>query len=226
MEAKSNPGIAAIILAAGGSSRMRPDHKLLLPIRGEAMIRHVVRAARAADLAPIVIVVGCRAKDVTAAIADLGARCLENPEWETGIASSIRRGIRALPEACSAAMILLADMPRVAESHLRRLSTAFAREKAATILVPTYRGKRGNPLLWGRRHFAALTALQGERGGRTLLSELESFAKEVPMEDDGILVDLDTPQELVKEALQSPSTRERNEKRQTGRGSSVTSLPH
>ncbi|VVM07815.1 nucleotidyltransferase family protein [Methylacidimicrobium tartarophylax] len=197
--------MAAIVLAAGGSVRMRPAHKLLLPIGGEALIRRAVRSAREAELFPIIVVVGYRGNEAAAAVADLGVICLPNPEWETGIASSIRAGIAALPDDCPGTVILLADMPRVDASHLRRLSNAFASNEEAGILIPTYRGRRGNPLIWSRRHFAALAALSGDRGGSALLVQLGPFVREVPMEDDGVLVDLDTPDEFRREVLRALS---------------------
>ncbi len=183
---------------------MRPAHKPLLPIRGEAMIRRAVQSAREAELFPIVVVVGYRGNEAAAAVADLAGICLPNPKWETGIASSIRAGIAALPDDCRGTVILLADMPRVDASHLHRLSNAFASNEEAGILIPTYRGRRGNPVVWSRRHFAALAALSGDRGGSALLAKLGLFVREVPIEDDGVLVDLDTPEEFQREVLRAP----------------------
>lgn len=200
VEAGTDAGIAALMLAAGGSRRMRPAHKLLLPIGGEAMVRRPVRAALEAGLFPIVVVTGYRGEEVAAAVADLGAACRPNPEWGTGIASSIRAGLAALPDGCPATAILLADMPRVDAGHLRRLARAFAAGGDAGILIPTYRGRRGNPWVWSRRLFAALAALVGDCGGSALAPRLGPWIREVPMPDDGVLLDLDAPEEFAREA--------------------------
>jgi molybdenum cofactor cytidylyltransferase len=194
--AAANPGVAAVVLAAGGSTRMAPIHKLLIEIDGEPMVRRVARSALEAGLAATVAVVGHEAAAVRAALAGLPLAFAENPSWREGIASSIRVGLASVPENCTGALILLADMPRVRPAHLQRLCAAFARHGAHGICVPSFGGQRGNPVLWGRAHFPALAALTGDRGGRVLFEALRRHLVEVPMDDDAVLYDVDTAQAL------------------------------
>ncbi|MGI9190354.1 MAG: nucleotidyltransferase family protein, partial [Longimicrobiaceae bacterium] len=110
-----------------------------------------------------------------------------------GIAGSLAAGVQALDSAVSAAFVCLGDMPQVGGTELRRLAAAFAAATADAVCVPTYDGRRGNPVLWGRAHFRELAALTGDVGGRTLFPALGDRVLEVPVENPGVLLDVDTP---------------------------------
>jgi len=108
------------------------------------------------------------------------------------VASSIRAGVRAIAAEVDTAVFLLGDMPLVGPRHLRPLLAAFAAEPDRGICIPTYRSKRGNPVLWSARHFPHLLALSGDQGARVLFGEFDEQIVEVEMADDGVLVDIDT----------------------------------
>ena len=182
--------IAAIVLAAGRASRMGAN-KLLVELDGEALVRHAVRAARA--IGPVTVVTGHDAKDVRAALADLDVACVHNAAYATGMASSIAAGIAACAADADGALICLGDMPRVTSAHLARLVAAFA--GPSSIVAPTCHGRRGNPVLWGRDHFAALAALAGDTGARALLAT--HAVTWIALDDPAILVDVDTPDALA-----------------------------
>jgi len=125
----------------------------------------------------------------------------ENPAFAEGMATSLRAGIAALPADVDAALVCLGDMPRVSGSDLDAIAAAFQPEGDFTIVVPTYQKKRGNPVLFARRHFAEIAALAGDVGARALIDQHADAVRFVPIDDPGITVDVDTPEML--EALRS-----------------------
>ena len=182
----------AIVLAAGRSSRMGGDHKLLADWRGKPLIAHVVDAIAAAGLPPPVVVLGTRADGVRAALSGRAAMFVVAADHDLGLAHSLRAGLAAVPAAWDAALVCLGDMPRVDPALLARIIAA-----SGDVAVPVWHGKRGNPVRWGRRHFAALLALEGDVGGKALLANLVPPPTEVAAADDAIFDDIDTPDALA-----------------------------
>jgi molybdenum cofactor cytidylyltransferase len=122
---------------------------------------------------------------------------IENPDFGDGLSASVRTGIAALPQDVDGAVFLLGDMPRVTSAHINRLLAAFNPEEGRAICVPTWRAKRGNPVLWSSRFFAEMRALEGDTGARGLLLAHAEQVCEVEMPDDGVLLDIDTPDALA-----------------------------
>ncbi len=187
--------VAAVILAAGKAARMG-DNKLLLELDGQPLVRHVVNAALASRATPVIVVTGNDADRVRGALTDLDVRFVHNAEFATGMASSLRAGIAAVGDAAGA-LVCLGDMPRVTTRHLDALIASFdAASDDGAIVVPTYERKRGNPVLWGRRHFGEIAALTGDVGARALIERASASVQWVPFADSAILVDVDTPEAL------------------------------
>lgn len=191
----ASPRVAAIILAAGQSSRMGGPNKLTMPIHGKAMVRHVAEAALASSARPVIVVTGDRAAAVEKALEPLSVTNLSNNCHKEGLSTSLRVGISGLPDDVDAALICLGDMPDIRADHLDRLIAAFDPEEGRTICVPTVGGKRGNPVLWGREWFAAIMETKGDTGARHLIGEHADAVCEVPMPDDAALKDIDTMEE-------------------------------
>lgn len=187
--------VAAVVLAAGKASRMG-DNKLLLELDGRALVRHVAMAALASRAQPVVIVTGNDADRVREALSDLDVRFVHNPEFATGMASSLKAGIAAVGDAAGA-LVCLGDMPRVTAAHLDALIASFetAHDDGA-IVVPTCERKRGNPVLWGHRHFADIATLVGDVGARALIERAGESVVWLAIDDPAILVDVDTPDAL------------------------------
>lgn len=183
----------AIVLAAGRSTRMGGPSKLVADLHGRAVVAHVVAAVAAAGLPPPIVVVGDRAEAVRTALEGHAARIVTAPDYADGLSASLRAGIAAVPADWSAALVLLGDMPRVTPATLRALAAAATGE--ATIAVPVWAGRRGNPVLWGRAHFADLSRLTGDIGGKALLAG--RAVVEIAAESDGVLIDVDTPAALA-----------------------------
>lgn len=190
------PRLGAIVLAAGRSSRMGETNKLTLPWANKPMVCHPIDAALEAGLDPVVVVTGHQAERVEALFAGRPVSIVHNPRYAEGLATSLRAGLRALPYGVDGAAILLGDMPRVTPDHLRRLAAAFAPDEGRAIIVPTRNGRWGNPLVWGRRFFEEIGTLIGDRGARSVAETWPDLVAEVAMADDGVLMDLDTPEAL------------------------------
>ena len=218
-EGPQAPRIAAILLAAGRSSRMGAANKLLTEVDGVAMAARAVEAALASRADPVVAVTGHEARRVEAAIKTAAAgrpvTIIHNPDYAAGISSSLRRGLSALKpqqadgeqvggEQVDGALICLADMPRVSATALNRLIAAFNPSEGRAICVPVWNGKRGNPVLWSRRFFPEMSKLAGDVGARHLIGEYGELVCEVVMADDAVLIDVDTPEALA--ALARPGS--------------------
>ncbi|MBI3512480.1 MAG: NTP transferase domain-containing protein [Proteobacteria bacterium] len=186
------PRIAALVLAAGQSRRMGRN-KLLLPIEGTPMVARTVDALIASVATDIVVVTGHQADPVRAALAGRSVAFVHNPDFATGLASSLKAGLAALPADADGVLVCLGDMPLVMPAHLDRLIAAFNPVEGRLICVPTYDGKRGNPVLWARQFFAEMHSLSGDVGARGLIERHAEALCEVAMTDAGVLLDVDTP---------------------------------
>ena len=182
---------AGILLAAGGSSRMgRP--KQLLPWQGEPLVRYVASKALAAGLSPVIVVTGAFHDQVSRAVADLPVTIIENQEWESGQSSSVRAGLKALPEETGAAVFLLVDQPQVTVSLLHALVSLHG-ETLAPVAAPKVGGQRANPVLFDRSTFPDLMAIRGDVGGRGLFSRYPVAWLNWP--DEKLLQDIDTEED-------------------------------
>ena len=188
--------IASIVLAAGRSSRMGPRNKLLEPINGEPMVRRAAATALASGAQPVVVVTGHEAPAVTAALRGLDVTAILNPDYADGLSTSLRAGLRALSPDIDGALILLGDMPETEVGVLRALMAAFTGTSA--ICVPVRHGRRGNPVLWGRRYFAEMMELTGDTGAKPLMARHEAKLVDVEVMTDSIFHDIDAPDDLMR----------------------------
>jgi molybdenum cofactor cytidylyltransferase len=191
------PRIAAVVLAAGQSRRMGSVNKLLSEIDGAPMVVRVAAAARASRAAPVVVVTGYRDEAVRAALADMDVGFVDNPDYAEGLSTSLAAGLAALPDDIDGAVVCLGDMPRVTAALIDRLIDAFDPAGGHAICLPTHLGKRGNPVLWAARFFAEIRAVEGDVGARHLIGEHAALVHEVECDDDGVLIDIDTPDALT-----------------------------
>jgi molybdenum cofactor cytidylyltransferase len=188
--------IAAIVLAAGRSTRMGGPNKLLAEVGGKPLARIAAEQALASRARPVVVVTGHQRELVERALAGLPVQIVHNPDFAGGLATSLKRGIASLPADADGAVICLGDMPQVSASLIDHLIAAYDPEKGALIVVPTVAGKRGNPVLWSRRFFADLTALEGDVGARHLIGRYPEALVEMPVSGDAVFADIDTPEAL------------------------------
>ena len=189
--------IAAVVLGAGRSSRMGGPNKLLAEIGGRPLVRIVVEQALASRARPVIVVTGHQREKVEAALAGLPVTFVHNPHFADGLGTSLRAGIAALPAAADGVIVCLGDMPQVDAGLIDRLIAAFDPDKGALAVVPTIDGKRGNPVVWSRRFFPDLMAVEGDVGARYLIGRYPEAVAEVPLTGKAALTDVDTPEALL-----------------------------
>lgn len=187
--------VVGILLAAGRSRRFGGDRpKQLLDFHGEPMVRRMARRALASRLDRVMVVVGYKAAEVTAALAGLGVEAVENADWESGLASSVRVGLAAARAAGEppAVMFLPADQPLLAPPHLDRLLAAWEGADPA-IVEPRFAGRRGAPVLFSRRLLGELEGLTGDAGGRRVIERHPELVHGVELGEEAPLQDVDSP---------------------------------
>jgi len=197
MQEVRKPVTAAIVLAAGTSSRMGGRNKLLLEVGGKPLVRRVVRTALEAGLEPVVVVVGHQAGRVRKALDRLGCRIVDNPHYRGGMTTSLRAGVAALPEEAPAAVMILADMPRVTAGMLAGLTAAHAANPARKplLVLSDYGGVLAPPTLFDRALFPELLALPDDRCPRSVVKRHRDTAA-VLRWPAAALADLDRPEDL------------------------------
>lgn len=187
--------IAAVVLAAGASTRMgRP--KLVLEIAGRPVIQHVVVHVRQSRCDRIVVVVGDATDGVVQGARDPGVQIVVNERHREGMGTSIAAGISALPQDAEAAVIVLGDQPRVTAASINALIDAY-RATGKPLVASRYGGVTGAPTLIGRALFDEARHIQGDVGGRWLIDRHPGLVEEVPLSPD-LAVDLDTPEDFAR----------------------------
>jgi len=191
-------GVSAVLLAAGAGSRFGGG-KLLAPYLGRPMIEAVLSELREAPVDEIIAVVGESARDEGERLRRVcslyGARIVENPKWEGGISTSVKRGLSACAPEARAAVVLLGDQPLGGASAVERLVFAF--KDGAEVAVATYGGRLRNPVLFARSAWPILQEeLSGDEGARRFLKEHTDLVTEVPCDDVADPADVDTVEDL------------------------------
>ncbi len=193
-EGKRSVSVAGLLLAAGGSSRFEGGNKLLVSVEGEPLVRQAAKSLVGAGIVPRLAVLGKGAVDVQEALEGLGFEFVHNPDYAAGQSTSVRQGVDAISTA-DAVVIALGDMPRVDPASIRSLVRAYESEQASA-LAAACDGRRGNPVLFDRKHFEALSDIEGDSGGRKILLESDDAAL-VETGDPGVLCDVDTRADLA-----------------------------
>jgi molybdenum cofactor cytidylyltransferase len=185
--------IAGVVLAAGGSSRFGGVPKQTLAWKGSPFVRHVAGVALESGLDPVIVVTGAGQENVLEAVRNMPISIQHNPEWEGGQSTSVKAGMGMVPQVCGGVIFFLADQPQV-DKTLVAAVVGRHRQTLAAVVAPRASGKRGNPVLFDRVTFGALTRLTGDAGGRTLFST--NPIEWVDWHDEGILIDVDTEEDL------------------------------
>ena len=185
--------IAGLILAAGESSRMGRD-KALLVYRGRTFLETLFATLREAGLEHIAVVLGHHAEEIRRAMHLEEAQVVTNPDYRLGQTSSLQAGLRALPSADLKGIVLcLVDHPAISVEVIRTLLKCF-RQTSAPLVVPTFGGRRGHPVLIARSLFKELLDLGPESGANTVIRKHREVTQFVEVEDSGILLDIDDPE--------------------------------
>jgi molybdenum cofactor cytidylyltransferase len=188
--------VAAIVLAAGQSRRMGDINKLLVKVDGLAMVARAADAALASGADPVIVVTGHQREKVEKILTGRAVELLYNADFAEGMSTSVRAGLTALPADIGAALVCLGDMPHVDSGLISLLIAGFDPARGHAICVPTYKGKRGNPVLWAARYFPAMKQLAGDVGARHLIGEYSDAVHEIECGDPAVTFDVDTPEAL------------------------------
>jgi molybdenum cofactor cytidylyltransferase len=189
--------VAALVLAAGRSTRMGGPNKLLAEIGCRPLVRIAAESALASRAKPVIVVAGHQREEIERSLAGLPVSLVNNPEFAQGLGTSLKAGIAAVPPDADGAIVCLGDMPGVDAELINRLIDAFDPNRGALVVVPTFEGKRGNPVLWSRRFFPELMAIEGDVGARHLIGLYGEAVVDVPVDGKAALVDVDTPDALI-----------------------------
>jgi molybdenum cofactor cytidylyltransferase len=193
--------VAGLVLAAGRSARMGPEiNKLTVPIDGKPLVAFPIDAMIEAGVEPVIVVTGHDEAAVSACLGTRPCQKVHHPGWASGMGSSIAFGVRAIRALdVSGLFVCVGDLPGLRASLIATLLEAFRANPAGAedrIVVPVHEGRRGHPVLFGARHFAALARLEGEAGGRSILEARPDALVEVESSSRAILRDIDTPEDL------------------------------
>ncbi len=185
-----------MVLAAGMSSRMGSP-KQLLRIEGKPVLELTLDNVRASSVDEMVLVLGFAADTIEKEVATQGVRIVRNDVFQEGMGRSLRAGLAALDQNARAALIVLADQPFVRAATLDRLME-FHQASGAQIVIPTYTGFRGNPVLLDRFVFPELNELSGDVGCRAIFGTHTENIRKLPVDDAGILLDIDSREDFQK----------------------------
>ena len=197
---KTASTVSAVVLAGGMSRRMGVP-KQLLRIEGKSLLEHTLASIRASGVHEIILVLGFAADEIEKEISPQGLKITRNEAYQQGMGTSLRAGLAAVDSQSTAALIILADQPFVQPATLDRLIEfhgSFKKSARPQIVVPTYRGFRGNPVLLDRTVFPELRGLSGDVGCRAIFGDHTSGIYKLPVDDAGILLDIDNPEDLEK----------------------------
>jgi molybdenum cofactor cytidylyltransferase len=189
--------LAAVILAAGSSSRYGRENKLLAHVGDRPVARIVAEAVLGSDVEDVVVVTGCEQSEVETALSGLDVHLVHNEKWSSGMGLSIAQGVSALGGDIEAVFVVPGDMPFLNAELLRSLAVAFVLHGGQPVVYPTTpEGEQRNPVLWPRRHFAELRMLAGTEGAKRLLQGLGDESVAVAVGDTAVFADIDTPTDL------------------------------
>jgi molybdenum cofactor cytidylyltransferase len=189
--------IAAILLAAGQSTRMGGTNKLLLPFQGRTLVERMVETVTGSAVGATVVVLGYEAEQVRPLVERSGVTVAVNPEFAEGMAGSIRVGLAACPPGADGYMVCLTDMPLLRAEDLDRLVAAFAgRPAAKDILLAGHGERRGNPVLFAARYRDDVALAQGPIGGcKGIVKRHPDRVLTVDLGNDHAVWDIDTPED-------------------------------
>jgi len=182
--------IAAVVLAAGASSRMgRPKQTLLL--NGVPMLQRVLEILRKSSVERVVVVLGANAAEVKKHIKFADEMVVVNPRFAEGMSSSLRLGLENVAREAGAVIIALGDQPFVLPTTIDMLVSAYEKS-SAPVVIPTYQGARGNPVLFDKSVFSQLAKIRGDVGAKSVVQKNQADVLEVEVPDKGVLEDIDT----------------------------------
>ena len=192
----NNYKITGILLAAGASRRMGSQNKLLSDLNGKTMIEVVATELINSKLSHIIVVTGHESEKIKAALTSLDLNFIHNHEYQRGLSTSLKTALEIIPKDTDGIIVCLGDMPLIKAMHIDKLIDAFNPIEGNSICVPVYGRKRGNPIVWSNEYLTQIRSIDGDIGAKNILDEHIEQITEVPMEENAVLFDIDTPEHL------------------------------
>jgi molybdenum cofactor cytidylyltransferase len=187
--------ISAIVLAAGESRRMG-ETKQLLPWQGKTVLGHLLDTLQSSSVDEVILVLGHEAEHILEKVAIREIKVVFNPDYQKGMSTSLRRGLMAMNKAAEGFLVVLADQPAISPEIIDRLIGSFRRvQPGKNIVAPSFHGRRGHPVLFGRKYREEFGGLTGEVGGREILAQHPEDILALEVDTDAVLLDLDTPED-------------------------------
>ena len=196
--ANARPEIAAVVLAAGSSQRMGKPNKLHLPIDGVPLLRHCLQTLLASRIDEIVVVLGHDQASTRALVDDLPLRLVCNETHESGQMTSVHCGLASLKTDFESVMIALGDQPALRAGDINYLVDAYLNRADGEVVVPTFKGERGNPIVISNNCRAEILSGTRNLGCRKFIENNPELVSKVEMRGPGVVIDLDTPQQYEK----------------------------
>ncbi len=188
--------ISAVVLAAGTSSRMG-EPKQLLKVGTTTLLEAVLEKVTSSNVDEVIVVLGSSANRVLRRTALGKSRVVLNKEFRTGMSGSLKAGVKAVSPESDAVLVVLADQPLLSEKTLNSMIETYVRTRSP-IIAPRFHRRRGNPILFDRSLFLELQSLTGDRGAKSVVERHPDLLLEVPVEDEGVVFDIDTKEDYKK----------------------------
>ena len=189
--------VSAIVLAAGESRRMQEQNKLALAIDGMPLLQHTVQTLLASRLQQLVVVLGHEADALRPLLASLPLTLAYNEHYHEGQMSSVHKGLASLTQACDGVMVCLSDQPLLTTEDIDYLIENFEAHSTNPVLVPTYEGKRGNPIILADKHRKAILDGNPNLGCKRFIERHPELVTTIAMPNDHVIIDMDTPEDYV-----------------------------
>jgi len=186
--------ISAIVLAAGESTRMG-FCKQLLEIEGQPMIEHILKSIQESNVDKIIVVLGFMADEIAKRVPEDKVKIVINPDYKAGQSTSLKAGLKAIDAKTEAVIFILADQPFMKASIINEIIRRYKRTHAP-IVIPTYKGKRGNPVLFDKALFKEMLNTSGDVGARSIIRSHDKNVEEVEVNNPSVLYDIDTVEDL------------------------------
>ena len=181
--------VAACVMAAGQSTRMGKENKLLSEVKGKTLLQHVLHAIQCSNVDEVCVITGHESLQVSDSISEFNVKIVHNKNYTAGLSTSIKLGIENLGEQIDGVLFCLGDMPFVSTTTINTIVAAF--KSQGNIVVPSYAGQDGNPRLWPRRFFDNLKNLKGDQGAKYLLNLCPQQVHRIDVDNVGIVLDVD-----------------------------------
>lgn len=193
----TKPIISAVLLAAGESNRMGDLNKLELQINGVSLLQRIIDTLHKTSFQELIVVAGYQANKIQSLLQDDPVTVINNEHYQQGQMTSVQAGLKALTQPCDGVMICLSDQPLLTVTDINKIINGFINRNHGSIVVPMFKGKRGNPIILDYQHRATILAGDRDLGCKRLIEHHPELVSTIEMDNDHTVLDMDTPDDYV-----------------------------